>query len=355
MIKVFVPDEYYTPLLGVTKHHDLPFELEKDKFVITHDVSEADIIPVLPSKSHEIVDSQFLCLGTILHHQIIAIMMHTHVHDSDNDVVYREHIEPWYRYTKKVVIIHLNQLSECGIKYDFCFNQVKAYFTEYDKFDLNQRLWTGTASYRMFVLPEIKRLPPHRTFLSPNRVSNNRTGEPRNELRKQLHEFIPSNRMWRGDPESGYMLYPEEINPIIMDSIATGGWAPVANEYYYNSFVSVFIETITWGKKVNTITEKTFTPLVKGHFILPYGYKGLIQDIKDKGFMFPDWIDYSYDSLDDNMRFEGFKQSITKLLGLSEQWLMYYFEQDKHMLEHNRSLFYSKNYDSLYEKIINIV
>lgn len=361
MLKVYIPSEYWTPVLGVTRHHDLPFEFEKDKFVITHSVEEADIIPVIPSKSKSVVEEQVAYLGNISNNQLILLMMHTHIHDADTVKVLIEHKFAWKKYTHNVKVLHLNSNLagyRNGIYYDYCFNQVKAYFTEYDKFDLSNRLWSASATKAMFTLSDIARKPPHRTFLSPNRVSLSRKEDRRNALREELHKFIPPHTMWRGDPESGYVLYSQEITPLIMDSLATGGWAPVADAYYQNSFVSVYVETITFSKKVfgretKALTEKTYTALIKGHFILPYGYRGMIKDIQAKGFLLPSWIDYSYDDLDDDERFDGFKNSINDLLRYSEQELMEFFEQDKYILEHNRNLFFTMNYDSLYEKLLN--
>ena len=47
-------------------------------------------------------------------------------------------------------------------------------------------------------------------------------------------------------------------------------------------------------------TEKTFTPMCKGHFVLPFGTPGTIAHLKSEyGFEFPHWIDYGYDNLPD--------------------------------------------------------
>lgn len=358
MIKVYIPNEYRSPILATTRHHDTPFEFEKDRFVITHVVEEADVIPILPSKDPALVDSQFQYLGKISDNQLLLLMMHTHITDFDGIQCMEEHISPWRKYSNNIKITHLNQhLTDYpdGIPYDFCFNQVKAYFTDYDKFDLTDRLWTFSATKAMFNLGDLIKIPPCRPFLSPNVVSTEREGLARNSFRKELHDFIPQLSTWRGDPANGYCLYPEELSPVIMENLTGGGWAPVANRYYQQSFVTACVETITFGNIARTITEKTLTSFIKGHFVLPFGYKGIVKDILDRGFLLPDWIDYSYDQLDDDVRFEAYKESINKVLEIDHRYLMLFFEQDKHILEHNRQKFFTDNYDSLYDKLLPIV
>ena len=101
-----------------------------------------------------------------------------------------------------------------------------------------------------------------------------------------------------------------------------------------------------------TITEKTWDPLIKGHFILPYRYSGLISDIREYGFILPDWIDYEYDQiLDDTARWQMFAQSVDKLLSKSITELQWLFDKHKPILEHNRDLFFMRPYDTLHDKI----
>lgn len=355
MMKVYIPDEYATPVLGVTRRHALPFELEKDKFVVTRNVQEAQVIPVIPNHAASEVKKQADFLGPIRDDQLVLLMFHTHSHEGDSLQMFENHRTLWDPYAKNSRVVHLNRkLSDYGIFYDFCFNYVKSHFVDYDKFDLADGLWTRSSTKAMFDLDEIIRKPPHRTFLSPNRVSKNRESELRNSLRAEIHAFIPSQSTWRGDPENGFIIYPQECSPLIFDDLSTGGMMPAHNTYYQQSFVSVFTETIVYGPRTRSLTEKTYIPLIKGHFILPYGYKGMISDIRNKGFLLPNWIDYSYDELDDDVRFEAFKGSMTKVLQYTEQELMALFYEDKYILEHNRNKFYVDDYDSLYESIMKL-
>jgi hypothetical protein len=93
--------------------------------------------------------------------------------------------------------------------------------------------------------------------------------------------------------------------------------------------------------------------LIKGNFPLIFSGPNVISNLKKYyDFKFPDWIDYSYDSIDDlEQRFEAYLQSIKKIATIPLNELHNLYLQDKHILEHNRNVFFSKPYDSLYDKV----
>jgi hypothetical protein len=104
--------------------------------------------------------------------------------------------------------------------------------------------------------------------------------------------------------------------------------------------------------KYKTITEKTWDPLIKGHFILPFGYQGLINDIQSYGFWLPNWIDYSYDNIyDDTERFTAYRHSVEKVLRMSIDDLREKFNNSLDKLYNNRMIFWNRPYDNLYLKV----
>ena len=91
------------------------------------------------------------------------------------------------------------------------------------------------------------------------------------------------------------------------------------------------------------ITEKTFEPLLKGHFIMPFANSGTIQRLRDLGFRFPDFIDYSYDTIDDvRWRFAVFQKLVKDTLQLP--WAKLY-QDNFDIIEHNRNQLYNLDYD----------
>jgi hypothetical protein len=156
-------------------------------------------------------------------------------------------------------------------------------------------------------------------------------------------------------------LILETDNPHADQFLNNGGWYPIANHYYQGTYFSMYCETITGNEnlfeetiKYRSITEKTWDPLIKGHFILPFGYMGLVDDIRSYGFKLPDWIDYSYDTLPNtDERFDSYANSAKKLLDLSIDELHELYKKDRDILVHNRELFWTRPYDSLHDKVIN--
>jgi hypothetical protein len=91
------------------------------------------------------------------------------------------------------------------------------------------------------------------------------------------------------------------------------------------------------------ITEKTFEPLIKGHFILPFANPGTVNRILDLGFVLPDFIDYSYDNiLDVNERFDAFKQTVSDAMTLD--WHNLYVN-NKDIVLHNRQQLFNLDYN----------
>ena len=351
---VYIPDEIISPTLQNVRAHSTPFELINEDFQIVNSASAAEIIPVL-SLAEEEINTMISYLKTDLKDKIILIMMHTHINDDDNlESSIQPLIDKWLKHSDKVAVVSLNYKTERDIFYDFCWNRQKSYFVDYDKHDLTNRLWTGNASEKMFTLGDIIKRGPYKKFMVPNRVHSTREDQQRNVLRQKLHDFVPDRYCHRGNPELGYVLYPQEMTTEMYNNVKNtfGGWSPISDDYYQTSFVSLYVETLTSVTTTGCITEKTFDPLIKGHFILPFGYKGIVADIKELGFILPKWIDYSYDTIDNtDERFKAYLSSITKLNQLTEFDMLDLFEQDKWILIANRNVFFIKPYDSLSKKI----
>lgn len=114
-----------------------------------------------------------------------------------------------------------------------------------------------------------------------------------------------------------------------------GAFQPPPNNYYADSYFSVYVESNWVRTDLMHITEKTFEPLIKGHFILPFSNPGTIQRLRDMGFRFPEFIDYRYDTeLDVARRFNMLQIEFARLLNLD--WPTLYMEH-KDMLLHNQN------------------
>lgn len=122
-----------------------------------------------------------------------------------------------------------------------------------------------------------------------------------------------------------------------------GLYVPIANRYYNNSYLSVYVESSFNSVNCVHVTEKTWEPLLKGHFILPYSNPYYLERLRNIGFRFPDFIDYSYDSVEcPETRFKMVTEEFKRIVNLDLHSL-YLANQD--VILHNRRLLESMPYD----------
>lgn len=357
---------FINPLMNSHHSHFLAFDLEFDNWEPTQDLSTCDVIPVLVPYNHDDIINQckFIIENGYKGQTILALDLF-HADDQVNDIKrYNDFKKTCKEYLNgKIYVVHTNKENNEDIFYDFLWNRQKAYFTDYNKYDLNDRVWTWGTNIKMYGLTKIFKYPDCKKFLTPNRIQHI-NGQPvdhhRFMCRKKLALFLQDEDGFISDPANNIILEPEQED--IISSLLggkSGTWYPVSNHLYNSSYISIYIETITMTSSMSfrykTITEKTWDPLIKGHFILPFGYMGLINDIRSYGFWLPDWIDYSYDSIyDDDVRFNAYLSSIKKVLEKDITFFRNEYEKSLDKLYSNRMLFWTRPYDSLYNKVIHL-
>lgn len=388
MLKIFITDEIFSEL-NTDERNRLPFEIEKDKWIFTKNIQEADIIPIACHINVDMMLDQLTSIGFDVNKHYLLFFDIYHVDEYSRSHYHHKDFLNFLskKLTSKATFVHTNISDNNNIYYDFLWNRQKAYMTEYDKFDLKNKVWTFHTSKKMYEIAPIgEKLAAYypgynglQKYLCPNRIYQGKDKDnrghiklfPRCRYRTILKQWLIDNN----NGNEGYLagsatnmyLIPEEFNEQIktyLDNVGGGSWFPVANNYYNSSYWSTYVETITKEYPdgdisdgyigTRTITEKTWDPLIKGHFILPFGYSGLIRDIKNYGFLLPDWINYSYDDeKDDDLRFLKYLKSLNELLKISLSDLDKLYHNNLDILVHNRNLFYNKPYDSLYNKVVN--
>ena len=131
--------------------------------------------------------------------------------------------------------------------------------------------------------------------------------------------------------------------------------APPSKLYFESSVISIYVETVLTNPDIFCVSEKTFVPLIQGHFILPFGVENFVSKlIKEYDVKIPDWIDWQYyDSEADNLtRWLKYKATVFNTLNKGEDFLWGYkmSEKGQRILRHNRDLF-TRNKDSLLSAI----
>jgi hypothetical protein len=368
MIKIWLDD-----ILNVTlwnKHHSVILDWDPEFASITYvnDIREADIVFVLLvdlSQSEEQI-AYITKAGYSEQHIVVLNLFHSVEGLGECYTKGSSIIDMWRQFAPPKKILFLDQ-NLCAsrmnlddvITYDMVFQRHQAYHTEYEKYDLENRIYTRQASQKMYELDPISKNQSAKHFLAPMRTYEKLyEHEPRVVLRHRLRQLLDPSKGYISNLAKGEVISPQENSPTIIEAFnhepsgyGGGTWWPAHNSYYNDSIVSVYVETITYGNTYRCVTEKTFDPLIKGNFILPFGYRGLIEDIREYGFRLPNWIDYSYDDLNDALRWEAYTDVVKQLLLMDQQVLYSHCINDIDILHHNRNIFYTTPRMSLISKI----
>jgi hypothetical protein len=237
---------------------------------------------------------------------------------------------------------------------DFLFNRTCAYYFGYP-WQPETQLWYHNGAFS-FVNNRIE-FADHKKkiFVAPNKTYNG-SRRYRTQLVDYLKQFSSLGYLGNYDMEKSLFLYPHIEFPFI-DSIEElekqtrpmsydwWGYCPPHNAYYNNTFISIYGETIEYGRNLAP-TEKTYDPLIKGHFILPFSAPNFINYLKQLGFLFPNFIDYSYDSIEDNQqRYQCYQQEVQRVLHLSLNQWKDYWNNNIDLLLHNKRIFHDRGYD----------
>ena len=240
------------------------------------------------------------------------------------------HSNKWYltnNFSSNFTLDNVTVLS-----WDFMWNRSKLYYTDIDEEyvrSLNPILhhYAGKTSYILNELDANK--PRSRIFLN---LCGRGYG-----YRLDLHDFLQSFA------DQGYSSV-RSLGKVLGDDNTVGAFKPIPNSFYDDTYLSVYVESNCVNNNLIHITEKTFEPLFKGHFIMPFSNTGTIQRLRDLGFRFPDFIDYSYDTIEDDVswRFAVFKRYLKDALKLPWNKL---YKDNFDIIQHNRNQLYKLEYD----------
>lgn len=247
-------------------------------------------------------------------------------------------------------LLHLHLPQHRVIFYDFLFNRTKLYY--FDKSRIQELIQTGNYGFWLYegaehyVLNQLNQSKQiKKTFLSLTRILQN--------LRRIIVEHLTKNHLSKG------YIACHNLG-MILDTNYTKGYCPVPNQYYDETFVSIYCESTSMHENIFHATEKTFEPLLKGNFILPYSNSNFVSNLKKYyGFRTPDILDYSYDSIfvdkldvdPDNNRVQEYLLSINKICKFNIKELQEYYKDQFDIVQHNREVVASTPYDTLIEKL----
>lgn len=385
MIKIFCnPSQQLYLLLG----------MEFESFQLVDSPWHADVI-FLDNFFDPTSDNSQWTMQNLKSDQILIITDLWHAVDGKIDHKYKkifDHFLQNCQQGKLVILCQYQKFTEtpdlCDriniLAYDIMFNRTKAYFSQLpfrNHFVNTQPSWYW-AGNNCYAIDHWSRASQHRAriFLSASRPWHDRPRSIRPALQKHLknyskigylaiyesdlvdnnttvglysHKEDPvSNGSLQFDITSGEVVELSEFTPI---GDLTRGFAPMHLNYYENSFLSIYEESVIYGPNV-FVSEKTFVPLIQGHFILPFANVGTVKTVKEMGFVLPDFIDYSYDSVQDlEERKKIYLQEIDRLLNQPLHWWIEQRDKNLDLLFNNRRYFWQRSYDQFMPTVKNLL
>lgn len=347
---------------------DYFFTIEQDRWNFTSNVSDAKVIPVSLLQFAENPN----LLNSLHEDQVVLVWIIETCSDHLIPKQVRDlaHQSKSYGKHKKTLFVHTNYLDNSDPHYihnDIMFNREKLYFTDYTEERCFEKHWTNRLPKSVYTVSDINKTfsMKSRAFLVPNRVNYQSSYNPWNfnNTKLKLQSFMHSIKanMYISDPHNGIILktngWDEDFIPSSINLTSGGHFSPLADFYYNTSYVTVAIESLYISNEIFYPSEKYFDTFIKGNFPLIFASPNAISNLKKYyGFKFPDWIDYTYDTMEElEERFSSYLESIGKLAAMPIDELHSLYLRDKHILEHNRQVFFNKPYDSLYEKVNNAI
>jgi hypothetical protein len=225
------------------------------------------------------------------------------------------------------------------IMYDFLFNRTKLYYFDSEKTkSKSNELWYYSGLYKLNNLDD-KNIKKH--YVSPTRRMF--------DIREQFVDYLKDNYADKGfiGCLAKGLIIPGDSTDTCM------GYAPLSSDIYNQTLCSIYTESTFSASSIFHATEKTFEPLLKGNYIIPYSNQYFVKNLKlTYGFKFPNNVDYSYDSEAVPLRrFNKFLTTIKQFCAMSIDELRTSYDKD--IAEHNRQIFIDRPYDQSIRQLLN--
>ena len=264
-----------------------------------------------------------------------------------------------HNYEDQILYLHRNQtdriivtnardfsINDSRILFnDYLFNITKAYYLDYNFTASKRWRFDGKADFVISELQDVRY--KNKIYIAPNRTYFDPDLPRQRFYRAQLMQLLKTKYRSLGhlgnvaDPEVGGLRTNSNIKSPI-------GFRPPHDQYYQDSFISMYGETVEYGSTF-AATEKTFSPLIKGHFVLPFGAYQFINNIKKYyGFQFPDFIDYSYNNIeDDEKRYQAYSAEVERLLAIPIDTWREHWNDNLQLIKANQQIFYNSPYHNV--------
>jgi len=349
------------PLMNASETHALPFAFDK-RFKFVTSPKNVDAVPLLYTYSTTDQERQARYFQKHFPKKTLALVLNVFNDCEDDDI---SRMVVYKNYFENCILFSTSYNKPCKHTefYDMLWNRTKAAYSlgYVDRDIFNKSVYLRGFDPDIFQLDYSKKIEYN--ILCPNRryVTTEMPKVNRLHYRNLIYDFLkgkPSILM--SNPDADEIFLTSNWKPDYQNLLKAGGnYAPIDPIYYNRSLLSCYIESVavnrldSGGKQINkTITEKTWEPLLKGHFILPFASSGIIKELSKRTFKFPDFIDYSYTEIDDDdKRFAEFLRLIESIRKMPITESKKAYDRNIDVITHNIDLFKKLPYDCLYDKI----
>ena len=130
-----------------------------------------------------------------------------------------------------------------------------------------------------------------------------------------------------------HRLYPGCLEWTIPDEVAS-------------TLINIVFETRPYEWGYGSLTEKIWKPIIAGMPFIWVSFRDTKSYLEKKGYKFHNFIDYSFDSIErDSKRYKAVYEEFKRLNAFSFDKLKAMVDNEKHITEHNKKIFYNTDYD----------
>ena len=166
----------------------------------------------------------------------------------------------------------------------------------------------------------------------------------RRKYPKQLKEIYEKNKLYLEEDT----FLEDDVN--ISNLYRSAEWR--VPDIFYSALINVVFETRPYAWAHGSLTEKTWKPIMAGIPFIWISFPHHMQYLKSLGYKFYSFIDYGFDSIeDDYIRYKAVYHEFKRLNNFSLEQLKEMIDSESHIAEHNKKVFYNKDYK---KEIMNV-
>ena len=121
---------------------------------------------------------------------------------------------------------------------------------------------------------------------------------------------------------------------------------------FSSTLINIVFETRPYDWGYGSLTEKIWKPIIAEMPFIWVSFENTKPYLENMGYKFHDFIDYSFDSIENyKLRFRAVYKEFERLNAFSFDELKAMVDNEKHITEHNKKVFYNTDYD---KRLMNV-